>query len=169
MMNLRYFLSTCLLSSTLALPVCAQDPVYNFDAADPQMNAAIAEAQNTLGYVLAVVSDEDGNFHPALSLKVAIELASSDPSHEIIWVDTIALGEKGFEGRLANDPNFFDGKTGDLVKYRYEDVQDWGLISSDGELYGHYTTRVLLADLPQDQATQIADLLADEPFPKEWQ
>lgn len=153
-----------------ALPAFAQDPVIGFSGDDPEMSAAIAEARTQLDVVLGQLVSPEGEIHPALNLKASLPVTQLDVEVEVIWVEALSLTEDGrFTGQLANDPSFMPGfSLGDTVTFARDQVADWSVLSTDGRMYGHYTTRVLLDDLPAAEAAQIRDLLSPDPFPEVW-
>ena len=70
---------------------------------------------------------------------------------------------------LANQPlHLVDLAAGDPVSFDEDMIADWGLAGDAGGLLGHYTTRVLLATMPEDHAAQVRALLSDDPLPAAW-
>ncbi len=156
----------CLMSG----PLSAQDPVVNFAPEDADMAAAIEEARSNLDFVLARLATEDGGLHPALNLKARLPVNHFDVDDEVIWVENLALAEDGtFTGQLANDPAYLPGLTlGDSVSFGRDQIADWSVLSTDGRMYGHYTTRVMLPHLSRAEAEQVGDLLSPDPIPEAW-
>lgn len=151
------------------LPARAQDEVIAFSDSDPAMNAAIETARSHLGEVLTATINDFGVGHPALSLKVAFPVEAADMDTEVIWISDISLAQEGMAGKLANEPVNMPGlHFGDEVRFEQSMIYDWGLAGPDGKILGHYTTRVLLDGLPQDQAAPIRAQLADDPLPEAW-
>ncbi|MCB1330436.1 MAG: DUF2314 domain-containing protein [Maritimibacter sp.] len=133
---------------------------------DPAMAAAIETAQATLPMVFAAVLDADGRAHPAFTLKVAFPVETGE---EVIWVSDVVRTPMGFTAALANAPRHLAGLSmGDTVTFQAPMIADWGLSADDGKLYGHYTTRALLATLPADAAERIRALLSEAPLPPGW-
>lgn len=158
------------LSLCLSSPAWAQDETVEFTPDDPVMNAAILEARSHLDTVLSNVIDPDGQVHPALNLKIDIPVTHFDVDNEIIWTDSIARNADGtFTGHFANAPAYMPGASlGDAVTFTKDQVADWSVLSSDGRMFGHYTTRVILSGLEAAEAEQIRALLSADPFPESW-
>ncbi|EBA09941.1 YegJ family protein [Sagittula stellata] len=159
-------LALCLSSG----PLAAQDPVVNFSPEDAEMSAAIEEARSHLDFVLARLTTDDGGLHPALNLKARLPVDHFDVDDEVIWVEHVALSEDGrFTGKLANDPAYLPGLSlGDTVSFERDQIADWSVLSTDGRMYGHYTTRVMLPHLSRSEAEQVGDLLSPDPIPEAW-
>jgi len=134
------------------------------------MNTAIEQARNTLNVFLANVLDAKGESQPDTTLKVSFQVDAPDNGHEIIWISGFFRNTEGhFIGYLANEPNYMPGKQiGSKVHFTAHQIRDWGYFDADGKLFGHYTTRVLLKEMPQDQAKPILDLLSESPVPSRW-
>ncbi|WP_121631598.1 YegJ family protein [Tropicibacter alexandrii] len=155
-------LSLMLLAGT---PAAAQDEVIDYVADDPRMNAAMAAALKHLDPVLALVVNEDGTPHPALNLKVAIPIRMGPVTDEIIWIETIGRDDATFIGTLANEPMHFEGAIGDPVRFEKGQIRDWSILTSTGQMFGHYTTRVMLDDLSDAEADGIRAILTPDPLP----
>ncbi|MEO1240104.1 MAG: DUF2314 domain-containing protein [Pseudomonadota bacterium] len=141
------------------------DPVTLFDDADATMNAAISEAVATLPIFLANAMTTDGFGLPSAMLKVAMPTVSGG-GDEIIWVEGISQTSTGFAGYLANAPvDLGPLRHGDYVEFQAAQINDWGIRSPSGRLFGHYTTRVI-AGLPGN--AHIWDLLEPSPIPPDW-
>lgn len=169
MPRLPHFILALALSIAATLPARAQDEVIPFANDDPAMSAAIQTAQSHLSEVLTATINEFGIGHPALSLKVAFPVEADDMDTEVIWLSDISLAQEGMAGTLANEPVNMPGlHFGDEVRFAQDMIYDWGLVGPDGKILGHYTTRVLLEDLPEEQAAPIRAQLADDPLPEAW-
>lgn len=156
----------------LSLPLMAHagDPVVTFDDDDPAMNTAMEQARSTLDIFLTQVINEKGALHTDATLKVAFKVTAPDYSDEIIWVSDISRTPNGsFTAYLANEPNYMENKRlGSEVRFTADQIRDWGYFDTDGRLYGHYTTRVLVKRLHNKQAKPILEVLSDKPMPKAW-
>jgi uncharacterized protein YegJ (DUF2314 family) len=65
----------------------------------------------------------------------------------------------GFTGLLANNPvNGTKYKMGDRLEVA--DVEDW-MIRSPDAIYGGTTARIMLAQLPEDQAAKLRPMFRD--------
>lgn len=160
----------------LALALAAAAPPARAESVvtvtdDPAMVAAVAEAQSHLDRVFDVAIGADGAGHPALTLKVAFPAGTgAEVGEEVIWVAQVARAGGRFTAILANEPlHLPDLAAGDTVTFDRDMIADWGLVGENGKLFGHYTTRVLLETMSQDQAAQIGALLNDTPLPATWQ
>ncbi|WP_425073057.1 YegJ family protein [Sagittula sp. S175] len=153
-----------------ALPLAAQDTTAPSPTEDPAMTRAIGQARAQLDLVLSRVMTGDRDIHPALNFKVEIPVTHFDVAHEIIWVDRLSLSEDGtFAGHLANEPAYMPGHSlGDAVTFSRDQIADWSVMNTDGRMYGHFTTRVLIRDLPEAEAAPLRDLLSVDPIPDAW-
>ena len=147
----------------------AQDADVVDTTENPQMTAAIQAARAQLDLALDSVVDDRRSVHPALNLKVKLTVNQLGVEEEIIWVNGIELTETGFAGLLANTPTYLRGYVlGDQVTFDRGQIVDWSIMSTDGRMFGHFTTRVLLKSLPPAEAAQIRDMLSDTPIPDSW-
>ena len=164
----RLLLVGVLLSAPLASH--AGDPVITFAPDDPAMNTAIEEARDTLNVFLANVLDAKGVSQVDTTLKVAFQVDAAGYDNEIIWVSDFSRNTEGrYIGYLANEPNHMpDKQLGSKVRFTAHQIRDWGYFDVHGKLFGHYTTRVLLTTMPQNQAQPILDLLSGHPLPDRW-
>ena len=131
------------------------------------MNAAMAEAVTTLPAFLGQQTDNEGYGQPGTMLKVAFEVEGGGA--EIIWVAPFWTDGRGnFVAQLANEPNFMGNlHVGDRVQFTTDMIRDWSW--HDGrQLWGNYTTRVMVPHLPANQAASISELLSDAPVPAGW-
>ena len=152
-------------SLTLAAPPASAESVV-IVADEAAMAAAIETAQSHLPRVFDAVIDADGKAHPALILKVAFPVEDGE---EIIWVANVARAGKQLTAILANEPVYLAGlAAGDKVTFDEDLIADSGLAGDAGRLFGHYTTRVLLETMPEDQAARVRALLSEDPQPATW-
>ena len=80
---------------------------------------------------------------------------------EHIWLQVEKIGKSEITGRLANKPvNGDKYKMGQRLSVKVAQVEDWMVRASDG-IYGGYTVRAMLKDMPADQAKAIAAMLRD--------
>ncbi|WP_421703511.1 YegJ family protein [Aliiroseovarius sp.] len=167
----RAALSAGLILSLLAAPLWAADPTVDFLPDDPRMTRAEAEAGGTLDKFLAHALNEHGLGYPNANLKVAFatpELGTK--AAEVIWVARIRRDGDGFSGELANEPAALPGlHLGDRVPFSRDQIRDWGWKDHiTGKLFGHYTTRVIVLELPAAQAAPVLEILSDTPVPSHW-
>ncbi|WP_341365443.1 DUF2314 domain-containing protein [Yoonia sp. BS5-3] len=158
-----------MLSLAMATPAIAQsgDPTVGFTLDDRVMNAAIAEAQHSLPLFLCETVDDEGYGPEGGFVKVRVPVNPSRNEHEIIWVGPFAAWDsQNFAGFLANQPNAIDGMNrGDQLDFTYDMIVDWSWNDPKGNIYGHYTTRVIYE--MQGQTDVLADF-ATPPFDATW-
>lgn len=125
-----------------------RDDVTAVEADDPEMDAAIAEAQRSLPQFLAMLADP-----PARASDIAFKFPLGGWEH--IWVTEVALQGDKLVGRLGNDPVQEGHRFGDVVRVPLGEVSDWSWRGADGVMRGHHTTRVLLGRMEPAQAAEI--------------
>ncbi len=123
------------------------DPIVQVANDDKAMNAAKAEAQKTLPTFLAFLEKPAAN---VTDLGFKYPLGGS----EHIWVSDVRREGDMLIGKLANSPELEGHSLGEEVKVPLKDVSDWAA-RVDGKMQGHYTTRVLLSQLPPEEADAI--------------
>ena len=81
---------------------------------------------------------------------------------EHIWLQVADMkGDSAFIGRLANKPvNGNQYQIGQVMTGPIADVEDWMVRTSDA-IYGGYTTRYALKDMPKPQQEKLAAMLKD--------
>jgi len=80
---------------------------------------------------------------------------------EHIWLQVDHAQGSIFVGRLANEPvNGSKYKIGQVMTVARGDVEDWMVRTSDA-IYGGYTTRYALKDVPKPQAEKLARMFRD--------
>lgn len=170
---LSTFRVVALALATLAPTLPAVSDTVMTDAEDPAMVAAVETARSYLDRVFEVAFVEGDAAHPALTLKVGFPVTNgSDDTvgEEVIWVANVARDGGRFTASLANDPLHLEGLVaGDSVTFDRDMIADWSLLGQADLLFGHYTTRVLLDTMPEDQAAPIRAILSEDPLPQAWQ
>ncbi|MEJ8560164.1 DUF2314 domain-containing protein [Yoonia sp. GPGPB17] len=150
---------------TFSAPIWAQgDPTFNFATDDASMNAAMAEARDTLDVFLENTLS-DGQSAPQTMLKVSIPTANGN---EIIWVSPFAqTSATEWIGILANQPQDIKGaNAGDTVTFDTTQIADWALFSEDGVMYGGYTIREMVAS--GAVTPDMVPAMSDNPIPETW-
>ncbi len=81
---------------------------------------------------------------------------------EHIWLQVADIkGDSAFIGRLANKPvNGNQYQIGQVMTVPIADVEDWMVRTSDA-IYGGYTTRHALKDMPKPQQEKLAAMFKD--------
>jgi uncharacterized protein YegJ (DUF2314 family) len=146
-------------------------------SADNQtMQAALADAQQTLPQFLANAVPDGRNAIADALLKVDFRLTAADAAlaggitSEVMWIEPFSMtGPTQFKGILINTPDFItDMQRGDKVAFTLSQIRDWAWYASDGTTYGQYTTRALLViDGSAAALEQLAAFPAD-PVPADW-
>lgn len=134
------------------------DKVVDFSKDDAEMNAAIAQARQTLPTFWKHLEANPDIDH---SLKVGLPTASGSLEH--IWVANIQPEGDKVLGRLANAPVDLPGlEAGSPVTFTRDQISDWSYVK-DGKMYGHYTTRVVVKHLGSAEAAQVSAMLSENP------
>jgi len=120
-------------------PIDSEKDVIGYEATDPKMNAAIAEAKKTLPDFLKRLPKLDKE---SSMVKWAAPVGGSDREH--IWVNHLEYKDGWFTGDLANEPDNMPGKKmGDHVRFQESDVSDWIIFKPDNTYEGGYTQKVM--------------------------
>ena len=139
----------------------AADPTFLFSSTDPEMNTAIKSARSTLEDFLNLT--QSGGFCGTdSSLKVAVPYGDDNQEH--IWMGDFQLQSDGrFEATVGNDPVYVTGLNfGDRYAFGRDQISDW-MYWEDGHIHGAYTLRVLLPQMPAEQADEFRTILAPLP------
>jgi uncharacterized protein YegJ (DUF2314 family) len=143
--------------------------VMDFDVDDPQMNAAVRQAQRTLPLFLESVLDGKEVSAPDVLVKVAMPRASDPTTNENIWVDQFQrVGPDRFLGSLANEPvDLAHLALGSRIFFSQEQIVDWSVLSPDGRFHGNYTSRVM-HDRGAFAGEEYDDIFMPDPLPPGW-
>jgi uncharacterized protein YegJ (DUF2314 family) len=80
---------------------------------------------------------------------------------EHIWMQLDGYRNGRFVGRLANEPvNGRRYRMGDRMEVADAEVEDW-MVNTGSQMYGGYTVRAMLKDMPQDQADKLRTMFRD--------
>ena len=80
---------------------------------------------------------------------------------ENIWVQLTNTEGDEFSGLLSNEPAYITShKMGDRVTFPKNSISDW-MIKGDTYIYGGYSMRALLKNLPEDQSAALTAMLRD--------
>jgi uncharacterized protein YegJ (DUF2314 family) len=158
-----------------ATPVLAQKPgagngledsVMGYADSDARMNAAIEHARALLPLFLQEF--RGSNAPGAFTIKAG--LATSDGGREHIWIGELRYEGEQLVGVLINEPYDLPGlRLGSRVEINPADISDWTIATPDG-VYGGFTTRVMIEDMPPAQAEQYRTGLqmTPDPTPSWW-
>jgi uncharacterized protein YegJ (DUF2314 family) len=152
------------------LPQTSQgDPVLQFKSGDPEMVAAVAEANAGLDRFFQAVLNEAGVSGKSAYVKVLFPVGL-DGEAEMIWVGPfIRYADSGFGGLLMNNPNYMGTlKAGDQVNFDRAMITDWSVTGPDGRRYGNFTARVMLSRMSEAEAAPVLAAFTDNPLPKSW-
>lgn len=162
-------ITVSLIALLWAVTGSARDNIVPFNGDDPRMAAAITEARTHLERFLVAATDANGESAPGAALKVRFPVRSNGVETEIIWVSPFLRQADGsMGGQLANAPTYIKNRSiGDLVTFNREQIVDWGLPAMGGQ-HGHFTTRLVIEQLPKDQAEAVRAVLNPNPVPAGW-
>lgn len=149
---------TLILIVAAALGGCGKrDDVIAVESDDPEMEAAIAKARETLPeFWSALEARREGE--SGFSLKVRMEY-EGDVEH--IWVGEIERRDGKIMGTIDNDPDALKNvKLGDRIEIKEADISDWTYLRN-GKIVGNETLRPLLKHMPADEAAAVREKLAD--------
>jgi uncharacterized protein YegJ (DUF2314 family) len=152
-----------LLTGLLGISVasCSRQPnadrVINVEDTDQEMNAAIEKARASLpSFWQAFDHHEPGESD--FSLKVRI---TDSHGTEHFWTSDIERKDGKVFGTINNDPDIVKNvKIGDRVEIPEADISDWMFLRED-KMVGNYTIRVLLKQMPAQEAEYYKQRLAD--------
>ena len=123
-------------SIVLLLLLCGcpadRDQVTSVGSDNPAMNAAIAEAKQSLGsFRSALLIPPKGS--SAFAVKKGFPVADGKDTVEHIWINNVRIDGTNFVGTLGNDPvNNLSLRFGQRVTVASEDVSDWMYLVPDG-------------------------------------
>jgi uncharacterized protein YegJ (DUF2314 family) len=128
--------------------IAGRDDIEQVEAEDPEMNAAIADAQRNLPQFIAIVRNP-----PPGTQQIGFKYPLGGWEH--IWVGDVSIDGNFLTGRLSNVPAQDGHAQGDSVRVAFSDVSDWAYRDASGRMHGHRTTRVLLPRLDPEQAAAV--------------
>lgn len=136
------------------------DPVINYEADDPAMNKAIADARAHL----SVFDAELARRAPGKQFSVKKPFPKADGGNEHMWLIDVKAIDGGFDGRLDNDPESVPtAKIGERYTVKRDELSDWMVIDDQGRMFGAYTVRVQLPEIPAEQRAALEAAL--QPLP----
>jgi uncharacterized protein YegJ (DUF2314 family) len=134
----------------------ADGSVVPVKASDAVMNAAIANAQQTLPVFWSVFDRQSSGFDQ-YRMKIAFPITSG--GSEAMWIQPTAHNSDDIAGVLVDDPEFrTDLKNGMTVHVKVPDVRDWGYRHS-GKVWGNFTTVVLFGEMSPAEAAEMRSSL----------
>jgi uncharacterized protein YegJ (DUF2314 family) len=140
-------------SETAPRPV--KENVVAYQVGDRSINGAREMARSTLPrFRELIAADTPGTYTVKFPL-------TQNGATEHIWMQLTDYRDGTFVGLLANDPvNGNKYKMGDRMEVAEADIEDW-MINTGGEMYGGYTVRVILADMPEEEAAKYKAMFRD--------
>lgn len=138
---MRNALAVAGLLAPLAATPQVKDETTPVDTQNLRMRLAIDRAQRELPGFLAEHANPKST---ARDFKVKVMFASGG-AVEHMWVTPFRPTQRGFEGKLKNQPSMVRSlQWGQEVQFERSQITDWAYIK-DGRQYGHYTTCIVLA------------------------
>jgi len=141
------FLLACGGKDNSKFSVEGEEPMYNTDMGDKDMNDAIAHAISTLTSFDSAFAANNKNFTRfALKLKY-----TEGENSEYLWIGNLIKKDSSYYGTINNEVLYIHSvKEGDNVKVNDLDITDWVYYNKD-KAVGGYTTRVIRAAMPEDE------------------
>ncbi|BCM19828.1 DUF2314 domain-containing protein [Mesorhizobium sp. J8] len=122
--------------------------VVAYSTADDAMQGAKAKGRATLPRFHELI---DAGTRGTYTVKFPL---TQNGATEHIWLQLVGFSNGHFVGLLADEPvNGNKYKMGDRMSVAEADVEDW-MIRDGGNVYGGYTVRQALADMPKEQAAK---------------
>ncbi len=128
--------------------------VISVEGDDPEMTAAIAQAQATLDQFIAdLQAPKQGQTY--FSIKARFAVPGGQPvTYEHMWLYNVSYGSSEFTGQLGNEPvHRTDLVLDQTLTVPRADVTDW-MIIQDGVLVGGYSVRLLRSRLSAAEREQ---------------
>ena len=131
------------------------DNVVAYASANEALKAARQKARDTLQRFESLMkSGMKATFTVKFPLK-------QNGNTEHIWLQVAEVKNDAFIGHLANKPvNGTKYDIGQPMTVAKGDVEDW-MVRTKNEIFGGYTARYQLKDLPKQQAAQLAAMFRD--------
>lgn len=129
--------------------------VVAYSTGDAAMNAAKLKARSTLPRFRELVARRTPGTY---TVKFPL---TQNGATEHIWLQLTADRGDEFVGLLANDPvNGARYRKGQRMTVPAAQVEDW-MINGGSEIYGGYTARVALGEMPKDQQAKYRAMFRD--------
>ncbi|MCX6852352.1 MAG: DUF2314 domain-containing protein [Verrucomicrobia bacterium] len=136
------------------------EPIFMFDANDPQMQQAYRSAQDTFRYFWRELAWERRRIVPGLDMAM-VKLPFTDgprtdgkSEYEHMWVGDIGFDGDSVSGTLLNAPNWLTSvRKGDAVSVPFSHITDW-MMTADGRAYGGHTVNLMRARMDRSARSQ---------------
>jgi uncharacterized protein YegJ (DUF2314 family) len=158
-MNRKSWIALALMGILLSLLVACskKDKVISIEDSDPEMNAAIAKARETLPQFWQVF-DKPEHGETNFSIKVQI---TDKKGVEHFWTTKIEKRDGKIWGTINNDPDIVASvKFGERIAIPEADISDW-LYMRNGKMVGNRTIVPLLKQMTQKDAEKMRKLMAE--------
>lgn len=131
------------------------DNVVAYTTVNEAIAAARSKARDTLPRFASLMKS-------GMKATFTVKFPLTQNGHtEHIWLQVADMKNGAFVGFLANTPvNGTEYKIGQPMTVASADVEDWMVRTSDA-IYGGYTARYQLKDLPKQQAEKLALMFRD--------
>ncbi len=145
-----------------ALTACSDhrasdDPTTAVAEGDPEMNAAIAKARESLPQFWEAF-EKRAHGEDGFSLKVKI---TDRHGVEYFWVVDLERRDGKLTGVINNDPDVVRKvKLGERIEIREADISDW-LYARGGKMVGNQTLRPLLKNMKPAEAEGYRKMMTD--------
>lgn len=132
------------------------DNVVAYTTKNGELLAARQKARETLPRFVSLLKS---NMPATYTVKFPLR---QDGHTEHIWLQVADMkGDNAFIGRLANKPvNGSKYQIGQVMTVPMADVEDW-MVRTPDVIYGGYTTRYALKDMPKPQQEKLAAMFKD--------
>jgi uncharacterized protein YegJ (DUF2314 family) len=140
------------------LAACSErDKTISVKDDDPEMEAAIAKARETLPQFWQAFERQDPS-ESKFALKVRI---ADTHGTEHFWAIEVERRDGKIMGTINNDPNIVASvKLGDRITIPEADISDW-LYLRGGKMLGNYTIRPLLRKMSPQEAERYKKIMVD--------
>ena len=153
-MGRGFILLVCLIASACA-PLAAPTPIPTPASADPELDAAIAQARASVSDFIARIASP----HPARTfVAVKARFFPPDGAPQDIWLDEATYADGVFRGSMGDDIPSLKLFFGDPVTVRPEQILDW-MIVEDGKLIGGYTIRLAYQRMTPEEKQNFLETL----------
>jgi uncharacterized protein YegJ (DUF2314 family) len=97
----------------------------------------------------------------------AVQILTAEKAQRL-WLTDLQAGSNGtMSGEVVLSASPYGIQVGDRYTFDKFEILDFA-ITRDGKVYGLFTLRQTLGDLPGDVAARVSAQLSDEPVPADW-
>jgi uncharacterized protein YegJ (DUF2314 family) len=133
-------------------PDPAAENIENVSSEDKEINAAIAQAQDTLPlFIEELQNPKPSQTHFSIKVRFPID---EDGNAEHMWVSDLKYTDGQFSGILGDEPMYIKNlHLGDQVTVDTMDISDW-MIVDNHQMLGGFTTHVFLNRMTNEEVAQ---------------